>query len=102
MEINGIMSEKCKIVSASLVRKNAKPGVVSSYYQLFCLGIPEWCPKMEESRKSLSLKQAHGKPMNENEKKQKENTDRFLFDIDDDDVSKYKEGSCLHKRITIF
>ena len=52
MEIYGIMSEKCEIVSASLVRNTAKPGVVSSHYHSFCLGIPEWCPcyiKMEES-----------------------------------------------------
>ena len=41
MEIHVIMSEKCEIVSASLVQKDAKPGVVSSYYHSFCLGIPE-------------------------------------------------------------
>ena len=44
----------------------------------------------------LSLKRAHGNPVKENEKKQKENTDRFSFDIDADDLSKYKEGSCPH------
>ena len=58
MEIYRIMSEKCEIVSSSLVRKTAKPGIVSNYYHSFCLGIAEWytkCIKMEESRKSLSL-----------------------------------------------
>ena len=93
------MSKKCKIISTSLVQRTAKPDVVSSYYHSFCLGIPEWCPcciKMEDSRKSLSLKRAHGKPVKENEKKQKENTVRFLFDIDADDLSKYKKGSCPH------
>ena len=34
--------------------------------------------------------------MKENEKKQKENTDRFSFDIDADNLGKYKEGSCLN------
>ena len=29
-------------------------------------------------------------------KKWKENDDKFLFDIDADILSKYKEGSCLH------
>ena len=47
---------------------------------------------MEERQKSLSLKRAYGNPVKENEKKQKENTDRFSFDIDADDLSKYKEG----------
>ena len=51
---------------------------------------------MEERRKLLSLKRAHGNPVKENEKKQKENTDRFSFDIDADDLSKYKEGGCPH------
>ena len=41
---------------------------------------------MEESQKFLSLKRAHGNPVKENEK-QKENTDRFLFNIDTGDLS---------------
>ena len=92
-----MMSEKSRIVSASLIRKTAKPGVLSSHYHCFCIAIPEWCPcciKIDESRKSLSLKRAFGNPVKENEKKQKENTDRFSFEIDADDLSKYKEGSC--------
>ena len=94
-----MMSEKSEIVSTSLIRKAAKPDVLSSHYHSFCLAIPQWCScciKIDESRKLLSLKQAHGHPVKENEKKQKENTDRFLFDIDADDLSKYKEGSCPH------
>ena len=92
------MSEKCETVSASLLRKIAKPGVVSSYYHLFCLGIPEWYPcwiKMEENQKSLSLKRVHGNPVKDNEKKQKENTDRFSFDIDADNLSLYKYSIVL-------
>ena len=50
---------------------------------------------MEERRKSLSLKQAHGNPVKENAKKQKENTDRFSFDIDADDLSLYKYSIVL-------
>ena len=99
MKIYGMMSEKSGIVSASLIRKTAKPGVLSSHYHSFCLAIPEWCLcciKIDESRKSLSLKRAHGNLVKENEKKQKENTDRFSFDIDADNLSKYKEGSCPH------
>ena len=89
----GMMSEKSRIVSASLIQKTTKPGVLSNHYHSFCLAIPEWCPciKIDESRKSLSLKQAHGNTVKENEKKQKENTDRFSFDIDADDLSKYKK-----------
>ena len=50
---------------------------------------------MEENQKSLSLKQAHGNPVKENEKKQKENTDRFSFDIDADNLSLYKYSIVL-------
>ena len=77
------MSEN--VVSASLLKKNPKPGVASSYYHLFCLGIEEWCPcciKMEESCQSLSLKRAHVNPQNEVEsdkKKWKESSERFCL-----------------------
>ena len=69
-----MMSEKSGIVSDLLIRKSGKPGVLSSHYHSFCLGIPEWCPcciKIDERRKSLSLKRAHGtlNPVQENEKK---------------------------------
>ena len=65
------------VVSASLLKKSPKPGVSSSYYHSFCLGISEWCPcciKMEETRKSLSLKRTRVSPEEEVkniEKKQK-------------------------------
>ena len=88
-----MMNEKSRIVSALLIRKTAKPGVLSNHYHSFCLAIPEWCScriKIDESRQSLSLKRAHGNPVKENEKQQKEN-DRFSFDIDADDLSKYKK-----------
>ena len=51
---------------------------------------------MKETRKSLTLKQACVSPEKEvesDEKKQKENGDRFLFDIDANVLSKYKEGT---------
>ena len=95
------MSEN--VVSASLLKKNPKPGVASSYYHSFCLGIEEWCPcciKMEESCQSLSLKRAHVNPQNEVEsdkKKWNESSERFLFDTDADVLSKYKEGNCPRK-----
>ena len=50
---------------------------------------------MENNRKSLSLKWPRGIPEKENVKRQKENADRFSFDIDADNLSKYKEGVCL-------
>ena len=90
-------TEEREIVSASLLRMTAKPGVASSDYKPFCLGIPDWCPccvTKEENRKSLSLKRPCGNPVNKNAKKQKENMDRFPFDIDVGDLSKCKEGVC--------
>ena len=85
-------TEEREIVSTLFLRTIGKTGVASSDYKPFGLGMPDWCPccvRKEENRKSLSLKQPHGNPVNKKAKKQKENMDRFPFDIDVGDLSEY-------------
>jgi len=97
------MNKSRAVVSPSLLRSSPKPGVSAEHYQLFCLGLPEWCPcciKMaERKRKPFSRKRQRGDQddkENDDYEQQKisKTEERYSFNVTLDDIIKFKEGEC--------
>ena len=94
-------TEKCDVVSVSLLRNTAEAGVSSSFYESFCLGIVYWCPccvKTEErNHKSLTLKQrccdSEQDSKKEGAKKDEESTYTLKRQCCDSEQDSKKEGA---------
>jgi len=99
------MLNKGEVVSETLLKRTADPGIRSDFYKSFCLGLLEWCPcctKMEQPAKSLQLKQprvnssrvSSGQEPAKKRKEDDKDDERFPFDVTFEDLSKFKEGEC--------
>ena len=115
-----VVMSKCEVVSESLILTSSKPGVQKEHYKKFCLRLPDWClccageelnmaensnpnggVKNSEGRsssgKSLQLKRTRATTktvLPADQKKVKNNDDRFSFDITIEELDAFKEGDC--------
>ena len=60
----------------------------------FCLGLLGWCPCSDCSDFAMSSKLAQPKCVKNTGSVKCSTEDRFVFDFDDEELSKMKEGTC--------
>lgn len=90
------MSSKV-VVSKSLIRTTKPNSLTKENESNFCLGLLGWCPCSECSDFSMSSKSGNlvqPKCVKKTGSVKLSADDRFVFDIDDEELSKMKEGTC--------